>query len=1090
MDMEFALHESVELIFDPLEESFDEPPICTELTIEENDPFYPQREALDYPYFLQCTVTGIKAGAEYDLRISYDIPGIPAYDPCTANQEDDIDAMLEMDEDWMMAPTGNNGVSTCFTITGVEAQELTRDELLAEVRSKNLNNGGNNRKRRSGSPSISYVVPNAGSRLGGQLITVAGQNLASAKLNIPGATADESSPDGDDYVLWFEMAGQEPKLCVFDRHLTILARHMGDYESILCRTPAVHKGGTWRIKLIIDGGEIITGPTFRFETSYGPEITWATPYFSTPAAHPEERFLEERSFWSMWIDIDTDNNGNEHEQFSNSHRYRKLYLAGACRTPIDWEVFDKNNNQTFVQSVNFNSDGLPRAQTFNLKEGFVCSDSAQTETGGDISMCPDVKIRYLCSENALDFQGRLYTVNFNAVDDGNDDDPNRMFFQPRFIAEDGAPMGECEISVKTDEATETELFRQITSGNNGIVRCLSTAQEPGQYNFTFTTQNEGASIPSSNFVNFLGNEHLDPFHFEVYPMIRSVYPNIGSAEGGTVITITGTGFESSLGETAVELGGKSCEIITHSATEITCITPKIDSQKRIFDWGPIPEGANDCPGNDIFGSNITPTQDACRRNCEDIGSCTHYIWDPNNNYCYIKNNTPSCRYVNGLDHLVGGIALDIDKTNAIRTTSCRWGKGVGYEGTLAVDRNGDACQPGTFCRNADGLYNQPACNSTASNTFVECEIIVCDRAAQFPGSRGASVRYTSNAEAYRYGQGAFNTHYEAGNFEIVDSSYFSGSEEWKWFGRWNRDHYSARNQFFYEAPQTGWFRFFFSFDDIAVLYQMNEDGSYEKLYDYGAWSPLFDFDNRGHNQQTKDLYLVKGQKQLYEFSFREWGGGDHANIGIQWLGDFTNGRYEDDFQSRIGGYFKAHSRRGKRTAGTSQSHNLIFVMNYTGLDWEGETPIPEERKIRAPIFRLMYCGDNVNGAPNCRITRNMATAMWQFNSNSDRQNRIENVIKYDILRNQVAYTANPPFGEDSYWNNVKLYTSYEDNSVWPGASHHKTEYGQYKGSKAFRTKPGYHVYNYGKGYLQYNGDDEAEMQNNIKHWCVAVKGKL
>ena len=393
MDMEFALHESVELIFDPLEESFDEPPICTELTIEETDPFYPQREALDYPYFLQCTVTGMKAGAEYDLRISYDIPGIPAYEPCTANPEDDIDAMLEMDEDWMMAPTGNDGVSTCFTITGVEAQELTRDELLAEVRSKNLNNGGNNRKRRSGSPSISYVVPNAGSILGGQLITVAGQNLASAKLNIPGANADESSPDGDDYVLWFEMAGQEPKLCVFDRHLTILARHMGDYESILCRTPAVHKAGTWRVKLIIDGGEIITGPTFKFETSYGPEITWATPYFSTPAAHPEERFLEERSFWSMWIDIDTDNNGNEDERFSSHHKDRKLYLAGACRTPIDWEVFDLNNNQTFVQSVNFNSDGLPRAQTFNLKEGFLCSDSAQTETGEDISSCPNVKIR-------------------------------------------------------------------------------------------------------------------------------------------------------------------------------------------------------------------------------------------------------------------------------------------------------------------------------------------------------------------------------------------------------------------------------------------------------------------------------------------------------------------------------------------------------------------------------------------------------------------------------------------------------------------------------------------------------------------------
>ena len=201
---------------------------------------------------------------------------------------------------------------------------------------------------------------------------------------------------------------------------------------------------------------------------------------------------------------------------------------------------------------------------------------------------------------------KIHTVNFNAVDDGNEEDPNRIFFQPRFISEDGLNMGECELSIKKDESVEIELFRQITYVNNGIFRCLAKVEEPGQYNFTFTTQNEGTATTSQDFIHVLGNENLDPFNFEVYPMIRSVSPKIGSAEGGTVITITGTGFSSTLGETTVELGGKSCEILTHTSTEITCVTEKVETHKRKFNWSPLPGDANDCPENDSTLAIILP----------------------------------------------------------------------------------------------------------------------------------------------------------------------------------------------------------------------------------------------------------------------------------------------------------------------------------------------------------------------------------------------------------------------------------------------------------------------------------------------------
>ena len=65
--------------------------------------------------------------------------------------------------------------------------------------------------------------------------------------------------------------------------------------------------------------------------------------------------------------------------------------------------------------------------------------------------------------------------------------------------------------------------------------------------------------------------------------------------------------------------------------------------------------------------------------------------------------------------------------------------------------------------------------------------------------------------------------------------------------------------------------------------------------------------------------MEKGSQEQFEFSFNEMNGYDHASIGLKWLGDFQNGRYEDDTQTRLG-YFLAHSRRGFTLTG---SHNII-----------------------------------------------------------------------------------------------------------------------------------------------------------------------
>ena len=58
--------------------------------------------------------------------------------------------------------------------------------------------------------------------------------------------------------------------------------------------------------------------------------------------------------------------------------------------------------------------------------------------------------------------------------------------------------------------------------------------------------------------------------------IDTITPSLGSTEGGTILTITGTGFLDSLDNTdiaqSVNIGGSDCAVLTTSVTQLTCIT--------------------------------------------------------------------------------------------------------------------------------------------------------------------------------------------------------------------------------------------------------------------------------------------------------------------------------------------------------------------------------------------------------------------------------------------------------------------------------------------------------------------------------------
>ena len=86
-------------------------------------------------------------------------------------------------------------------------------------------------------------------------------------------------------------------------------------------------------------------------------------------------------------------------------------------------------------------------------------------------------------------QGRIYTTFFDRVESKLDNDANRLQMLPTLTAEDDLKMGECHLFLKEDDGlTELNLPRVKTSGNDGFIRCLANATEPGLYNITYNTQ--------------------------------------------------------------------------------------------------------------------------------------------------------------------------------------------------------------------------------------------------------------------------------------------------------------------------------------------------------------------------------------------------------------------------------------------------------------------------------------------------------------------------------------------------------------------------------------------------------------------------
>eukprot|EP00756_Hemistasia_phaeocysticola_P019195 Hpha_TRINITY_DN15644_c1_g1::TRINITY_DN15644_c1_g1_i1::g.97588::m.97588 len=125
--------------------------------------------------------------------------------------------------------------------------------------------------------------------------------------------------------------------------------------------------------------------------------------------------------------------------------------------------------------------------------------------------------------------------------------------------------------------------------------CLMTEQEGGYYTAKVTIEPDlmtndlssasaeaGSALPSQRHLPdlFKMNSLGEPYMVAHYPNVRTVQPDYGSPNGGTLLTLHGSGF-SLTGNTQVTVGGEPCPIVASNAIEILCTVPKRIAQNTV-----------------------------------------------------------------------------------------------------------------------------------------------------------------------------------------------------------------------------------------------------------------------------------------------------------------------------------------------------------------------------------------------------------------------------------------------------------------------------------------------------------------------------
>ena len=106
----------------------------------------------------------------------------------------------------------------------------------------------------------------------------------------------------------------------------------------------------------------------------------------------------------------------------------------------------------------------------------------------------------------------------------------------------------------------------MTSANETLIKCTAGQSIGGSYDVVMKIGNKGFAKPSRGPISFT---------YEV--SVSGIKPARGSIGGGTLVTLSGSGFGVTPNDSSVTIGDSICDIVNVTMTEITCVTTSHDT---------------------------------------------------------------------------------------------------------------------------------------------------------------------------------------------------------------------------------------------------------------------------------------------------------------------------------------------------------------------------------------------------------------------------------------------------------------------------------------------------------------------------------
>ena len=516
------------------------------------------------------------------------------------------------------------------------------------------------------------IRPHCGSYNGGQLITITGNDLKSSRFDLGRVFnkehVDTTDGEGFDYEIWFEAGGSKVACDVNALDATHGVTIGEDF--VICRTrqfPIFHQ--KWIIHVKIDGVEVPFSGANMADYSFGkanefwlseayrgtsdsnicaPFIEKVEPQPSAPAK-PLNSFDFEGAYWTEWYDLQTHGvtNGQRNE-FETLHDHKRFdpETFSRCRSPIDIYVEDKTSGLELVSSDTNeeNANGIVKVGFNNPAEGVRCTQWDQQrdpETGKFAMVCPDVRVKYQCLPNIIEVQHTEGTE-WQVMND------------PFLSRTTDEFKGTCQTIINYDGEKQCQDgqncgYLKKFSQDKRLMRkfdwqkrfqCQPVVPIPGSYNLKFNTHARGSTVTNNHLEHRMARPDLSLSNFEVFPEIRAVSPQVGEASGGTMLTITGTGFVSDGlgGDVSVSVGDQECDIVSLEETRITCTTRGGDVEKNENEWwrsrpftiyhnnSLIIDGDYIITLRTVASSEFTLAE--CQNQCKIDSSCVAFSWNP------------------------------------------------------------------------------------------------------------------------------------------------------------------------------------------------------------------------------------------------------------------------------------------------------------------------------------------------------------------------------------------------------------------------------------------------------------------------------